>query len=123
MIGANLPLYLLELFLLMVVGACSAILMIYASISIGHLLSKHKGLASVGAFLGITVAMDTLASLAAYFLSDFGPFNRWVEGIIYNPQPSAFHIAFWAAILLYLICGAIFFVITQQVLTKKLNLE
>ena len=58
--GSSLNLLIFELILSSIVGVISSILMIYVSIAIGQLFSQHRIIASFGAYIGITIAIQII---------------------------------------------------------------
>jgi len=96
----------------------SSILMVYASVSIGHLSSKHRFISSVGAYIGLNAAIQMIsASVIAFggFL-----FEDWLPEL----SVKGVWIFVISALLLYqLVFGTVFFVITNGILGKRLNLE
>lgn len=116
-------LMLLEVGLLLLVSLCYFILLTYAAITVGQLWSAHKLLGAFGAFL----ALNTLSQVITIFVSWLGgkilmavefP-SRWA-----NEHAAALvHGGFWVIILWCGLLGAACFVITDQLLKKKLNLE
>lgn len=94
------------------------ILIVYASIASGHLFSRHKMLASFGAFL----VLNTLAQI--YFM-----LVRWIPGIAhFSLHMSANDFVNYQFVFLYgfifsgLLCAA-YFAATNFILSKQLNLE
>lgn len=116
MYGGKWILLLGELALISLLTVVSSILMVYASIAVGQLLSKHK---VVGAFISFAIANTVIQFLgirAAAFYMD------WVSdsfrGIIQNPE---MHLLVWIAVLLIGCVG--FFFGTNYVLQRRLNLD
>jgi hypothetical protein len=129
---ASVPLFLLEILVLILFTVAKETLKIYASIALGHLAKKHRVLWAILAYFGIT----TLESLARGLVISNGLFSRleaWAEeadwGIIYtNGTWSVTGIGMLAGIiglliLVYLIMSAVYFIVTKVILTRKLNLE
>jgi len=58
-LGASAYLLTLEVILVILISLASGILLVYASIAIGHLFNRHKMLASFGAF----IALNTLTQI------------------------------------------------------------
>lgn len=118
-IGVNLAAFILEMLLLMVLGAVQGTLMIYASIAIGHTIHKHRVLGAVGAYIGLSVAIQFASSIAMLPLGLTSFRTDW-----YSMNPTAaFHMIMLASAILCLIVGAILFFITTYILGRQLNLE
>lgn len=99
------------------------ILMIYLSIAIGHLFGKHRILASFGAFLGITFAMQSSTSILVLYV--FKPLIEKIEEFqtSFTVINHALMTLLNVSDILNLIFSAIFFFITSYILQKKLNLD
>ncbi len=113
-----------EFFIQIVVGAIvsslSSFLMIYVSIAIGHLSNNHKKMLSIGAFLGI-YAFISFISGKIFFRTVFDlPPMQYAPTSHTMVYPFSF---IWLAIGLSVLYGAIFYIVTNVLLTKRLNLE
>lgn len=109
---------LLEFCLMMMVSFATGYLLIYLSLSIGHLFSKNRVAMSVIAFIALNAVLNTLI---ARLLS---PFFRSFSDIINGMGGTAgFHAAMWSAIAGELILCAVYFAGTEFILRRKLNLE
>lgn len=91
------------------------ILMIYSSISLGHLFNKRKILCSFGAFIILNLIMNTITStIGLSFTKSFPdvsqPFTM-IHGVILG------------AIILNLLFFIAYFLITNYIIKNKLNLE
>lgn len=98
----------------------STILTVYAAIALGHLFNKHKVLASFGMYIALkTVSQILMTLFSAAFFS--GRNFRLAFG---NMPDIAQINSFLMASIIY--CGLIttcYFVLTNYILKKKLNLE
>lgn len=103
-----------------IVTALSSALEIYAAISVGHLVPKHKLLAGFGAFVGFGVVEQIVVSLFGDFVNrkslfwaadNFGDTLSDVSGVL------LFCIAF------SVVFGVLFYFLTSWILKRKLNLE
>lgn len=111
-----------EMLLLMLGALALGILVVYLSIALGHQLSSKKLLGSFGAFLVVTTAIQTISAVAITVLGgleDFGLLD-WVGRLRLN---TVVHMGMWCGILYEVFFAAVCFVITNQLLTKRLNLE
>ena len=113
--------------LLLLVTVIANVYQIYASMAIGHLFNSRRVAFSVGAYLAISVASSTIGSIIPYVFSRteaFSPFMNSIMGLLYGAGyvDSLWSIygVFIAAALLQLVA---FFITTERILTKKLNLE
>ncbi len=95
-------------------GICS-ILTIYASISIGQLFSRHKVMASFIAYAAINSVMQIIASLLQlpiYSLSE----DTYSFYEVFSP-------IIWGAMVLSVVLIIVFYLITEYITRKKLNLD
>ncbi len=116
----------LEILVLMVLYTMGSIYRAYASMAIGQLAKRHKIVLSVAAYLGIGVAGMILLVTAGNVLSldIFDPFISiafgWMDTL---SAVSAVQTVMIFLIVLAVIQIAVFHIITEQLLRKKLNLE
>lgn len=113
-------LYLFEFIILVIVGSLASLYQIYASMAIGHLAKKNRILMSVVAYIAISMILSFISG----FLSVFGIFA--IENTAYvsiNAGEIFLHGFLIVSIVLSIIEIAVFFVITERILSKKLNLE
>jgi hypothetical protein len=104
-------LHIVEFVLMVLIMPISGILLIYASIAIGHQVSKHKLLIALGAFVGLsTVSMALLAMFTDFLM-------------VRISVPATVHTALWIFIGFHTLMAAIYFFITNTLLSKRLNLE
>lgn len=116
--GINMYLFGIEFIITGLSQLAVSILMIYASISLGHLFSKRKILCSFGAFIGLSIIMNTIISTIAIH-------SRDIINIFSNIEDKflATHTFFGSAIVINTIFFIAYFAITNYVLKNKLNLE
>ena len=107
---------LLELLLLFLVSMAVGYLQLYLSMSIGHLFNKNRVAMSVIAFIAINALVSMLLSALPAWNFDFDPFEN-LAGM------TQFQAAIGIAILVELVHAAVYFLGTEFILRKKLNLE
>lgn len=115
-------LYGVEFIVLILLGTISSILMIYFSISLGQLFNRNKLLAAVGAYLVINTALQVLSSLLFIPLS-FPNVNGILTSFLTANPYLSLHLALGAGILGALLLSTAFFLGTNYLLSRKLNLE
>lgn len=108
-----------EMILLVLIGMAGGVLMVYLSLAIGHLVSRHKLLASIGAFVGI----QTVANAAGMVLSDIISKVFDFETLSLESSIGTLHGLIWVLIIFSLVFCGIYFFITNYILKRKLNLE
>ncbi len=94
----------------------SGILMIYAAIALGHLFNKHKLLASFGMYIVLGTISKIFLSVYALSIGHFENIEN--VGTFFESQ-----IAFFLVFIYVTVIAAVYFLLTQYILKKKLNLE
>lgn len=118
-IGLEIYAVIIEIIIAIIVQLVKSVIMIYASISIGHLFSKHRILSSFGAFIVLNLITTAISSFIgiAFSLSD-------LPSLLDNIESSwPIHLFLIFAILFNLIFFIAYFIITNYILKNKLNLE
>jgi hypothetical protein len=120
--GLSSFLFIAEILLTILMSLASGILIFYASMAIGHLFNRHKILASIGAFIALSTITQILFVLLVSILPSIP--NDILFGLtnLLNPEASM-HLAVWFAILTAGILATCYFVITNYILSNRLNLE
>ncbi len=114
-------LYVLEFIILVIVSSLAALYQIYASMAIGHLAKKNRILMSVVAYIAISMILSFIGG----FLGVSGIFL--MEKVTYASAMELGEMFLQSLIIFSIIASIIqlaaFFVITERILSKKLNLE
>jgi hypothetical protein len=123
LIGASTYLLAIEIIIIFIMGMASSILIIYASIAIGHLFNKHRVLAALGAFLALNTVTQILFVLLSLFpnIADFN--NLHVSSNDWSVLQPVIHGVMWYVIACAVLLSAGYFAITNIILSKRLNLE
>lgn len=97
----------------------SQILHLYAAIGLGHLLSKHRVLGAFAAFIALGVVFSIIKGI---FSTEFS-----VDTAMYMMSMNNMSLFSSSALIFrsisYTVQGVVYFVITNYVLSKRLNLE
>lgn len=117
--GLNVPAITTEIIITTLISLTTSILMIYASISIGHLFTRHKILASFGSFLALSMANQAISSIIVLIASVIEPKFLTDQTV----APSYVNILIIGAMVIDLLFGAAYYFITKYILQKHLNLE
>jgi hypothetical protein len=118
-LGLNSVSYLFEAFLAGFTGIMNGILMIYAAISLGHLLNRHKNLGAFGAFIGLSIVSQIVMTLLGQ-IAELTRFSGWFDAL---PATAAAHVAMLLLSALNILFAAAYFLITNHILSRRLNLE
>lgn len=109
-------LLLFEVFLLGLVSIFCSILLMYASMSLGQLSNRSRKMASFGFFLALSLATEFILGIVGRCFSDLFTVH-WMS------HPYGVHTLLWFFIGLTSLFSAAYFVISNYMLTRKLNLE
>lgn len=121
----NLLCYGIELLVTSLCASWAFSMKAYASMSLGHLVQKHRLLGSVGFYIAIDFA-ESVAGVILMFLigSVFGEaFTRFFESFDLYRALGTIHVILIGSSVVYLIVAMIYFMISKVILEKKLNLE
>ncbi len=121
--GANviaIPLEWLVLGILSIIASC---LHIYACLSIGSLANKYRLGAAFLAYLGFSLARQTIFSVSVAVIAPFAPEN-WLDAL-FSAQSTAvqLHLGGLAVLVYLLISCAVNYAISQYILSRHLNLQ
>lgn len=119
--GQQAAIFTIELTVGCIIGVCSSILMVYASIALGHLFQKHRVLASFGAYLVIMFVLQVISTLILSI-----PVIQWAVEVESSGAMAVSWITgrlFPLYLVLDVLYGAAFFLLTKYIFTRKLNLE
>ncbi len=105
------------LLLLVIVGAAlTAVGHIYAALSLGHLANSHRVAWAFGAYIGINILISTAGNLLGE-LADRFDWHFQLRGA------SAVNLLMLLILIGELLTFAVFFVTSERILSKRLNLE
>ena len=98
----------------------STTLMIYMSISIGQIF-KRKLIGSLGAFIGVSFIVNTITGI----IGNSGIIDSWMNIDMQNSAQAIarFNYFVWLMIGFYIVKIAVYYGVTNHLMTKKLNLE
>lgn len=117
--------FVVEIIALILTVAISNMLMYYTCITIGQTAKKNRILMSVGAYFLIYIISQVVATIAIIVISVLSTAGA-LDGIaiFFSRYPElTIQLFLLAFILMYVVISAIFWRITQSIMTKKLNLE
>lgn len=97
----------------------SGILMIYAAVALGHISPRHKILVSLAWYAALGFASTTLLFI---FLTRIRAPLQEITGVINDGMAINLGIV-WYVLLPAVVLGAIYFVLTNYILERRLNLE
>jgi hypothetical protein len=116
-------LFMVELLLAAIVALASSVLIIYASIAIGQLFNKHRILSSLGAFIVLSTVSQILITIV-YAVPGFAFFRANASGANDLQAAEPFmHLFIWLFIIVVGLLSAGYFIVTNRILSRRLNLE
>lgn len=118
--GASTFIVSFEIIVLGLLSLASAILTIYAAIALGHLFSKYKLLISFGMYIVLRTVSQMLIMLFAFIFTDRAEFrigNNLVPNVLQINSFLLLSIFYFGAITIG------YFILSNYILKKKLNLE
>jgi hypothetical protein len=120
--GTSLNVLIFEIMMLIVISTISSILMIYVSIAIGQLFNQHRIVASFGAYIVITIALQIIGSI---LMAIFALGN--LDAVISQGQDGEamqmIHLLINGSTLCNVILCVGFYFATQYIMKNRLNLE
>ncbi|MBR5931434.1 MAG: hypothetical protein IKZ95_05340 [Lachnospiraceae bacterium] len=125
----NMVLYILEAIIFVIVALATGLLLMYFCISIGQLVNRKKILLAFGVLFGIYMLgqiIGTIGIIVGPILVQNEAFRAFLQNIsdwFELHVTSGVHIIAWIMILLQAIFGFIYFLITERIMTKRLNLS
>lgn len=119
--SASVSLITFEIFIGILLSLITGILLIYAAIAIGHLFSKHKMLASFGAFIVFNIIQQIFFMLSVNLLSGVAQYMN-IQLTLNNNQ-EIIKLIFALGIIFIGLFGTAYFALTNFILSKRLNLE
>ncbi len=114
--GSNYIVFTVEMLAMALLGLIYFILNVYTAIAVGQLFHNHKIIGSVGAYIGINTAVQTIATIIIMMLGYFVHIS--MNDI--NAIPEFILPMF---LLFLLVFNIIFYSVTKYLFQKKLNLE
>lgn len=123
MFGTSLYLLTFEMILSALTTLIAGIMVIYASLAIGHLFSQHKILASLGAFVALNTLSQFLFMLSNLLLPDYFIGNTHISTLDPDSIIMFGELIIFYGILFTGLLSAAYFAVTNYILSKKLNLD
>ncbi len=111
--------------ILILLSLLKSIYQIYAALAIGQTANKHRILLSLGAYIGISVAMTILFALITVAADQMG-ISQWLNDNLNGTEENILQISQFGMAALFVgtvIQLAGFHVITERILSLKLNLQ
>lgn len=119
----SVALFILEMLALGTIGLASNALIIYASIAVGHLVSKHRVLTSLGAYIAMNAITQILFAVTVIILGNILPMNHLSAVYdFHSMDPTIHYMMLYAIVFMGLLSGG-YFILVNYILARHLNLE
>lgn len=122
-VGLHWILYCLEILLLALAAIGTSILCVYLALAIGHIANSHKIACSVAAYIGLSVVNSAISNSAINLLIRSEKLIDLIRAIAGTSEIAAWHISFLSSLAFALIFFVAYFLLTNYVLKRHLNLE
>ncbi len=125
----NIVLYLIEWLLIFLVALSTSFLMMYFCISIGQLVNRKKLLLAFGVLFGLYMLGQILATVLIIVgpaLENIEALRNFVQNLFdwaAAHRIATLHIVSLAVLLGQSILGFVYFLVTERIMTKRLNLS
>lgn len=117
------PLYVVETIVLGLIMIASSILELYGAMALGHLSNKRRVAMSFLWYVVISVVMTFVLGVMVWF-GDATGLDYWLSELTMHWSAEfAVHMGLLVGVIGYAIKSAVFFLMTNIILTRKLNLE
>lgn len=124
-LGPVFGIYVVLFLILMVAGILKSVYQAYASMALGQLFEGHRVVGSCVSYIGISVAISVITGVVMVFISLALPdywLTDWLYGMRYRMDLVGILYLLWL-LLVSAVQIILFHVITERVLSTKLNLE
>lgn len=116
-------LILIEGIVIVILSLLKSIYQVYAALAIGQLTGKHRILLALGAYVGISMAVSIITFIFTWIFAECGVM-KWIDDMFQDGQNDMLiQLGLLGAFLFTLLQLAAFHVVTERILTKKLNLQ
>lgn len=119
-------LLMVEVFVLFVISMAETILQIYAAIMIGQLANKHRVLLAVGAYFGMSLALNVIATVAGNVANLLGQnlLSNTIDAFFTGGgYPALIHGGLLISMVWLAVLCVVFFAVTEYLMRRNLNLE
>lgn len=114
--GKTYTLVIIEFILMIISSLIQSILLIYVSIALGHLFNGHRVLGSFVAYFVITTAVQIITTILMVIVAR-------ISGANFESIEAIPHIVFPFSIAVSLLLSALYYISTNYIFSRKLNLE
>lgn len=110
--------------LLLLVSVATSVLQIYMSIALGNLFDKNRALASFGMYLAVSMAFQVLFYIGVVIVASVDPTLEWFSMLVRGvDELGTIMIIIGLMLTAEAVIGAVFFLVTNYILERRLNLQ
>lgn len=119
-LGMNLGLYGFLIIIGVIVGTFSAILMIYAAISIGQMFGRHKVMGSIVSYIGLYILQQTITSIITLPFTIDKTINSIEDAASFGAIMNSSLLSGFAIAAVF---GVFYYILTVVLMKNKMNLD
>lgn len=119
-LGMNLGLYGFLIIIGVIVGTFSAILMIYAAISIGQMFGRHKVMGSIVSYIGLYILQQTITSIITLPFTIDKTINSIEDAASFGAIMNSSLLSGFAISAVF---GVFYYILTVVLMKNKMNLD
>ncbi|MGI6765821.1 MAG: hypothetical protein ACOX4R_01240 [Lentihominibacter sp.] len=112
-----------EFIILGIFGVLKSIYQVYASLCIGQLVNRHRILLAVGAYIGINIVLGVIFSIVVSFVDTAHIESLFEDAVRVLGETGLANAVMGVMILVTVIQLVIFHIVSERIMTKKLNLQ
>lgn len=116
----------IELLIIVIAGLLKSIYQVYASLAIGQLVNKHRILLALGAYIGINIALSVIAMILMTIAGATGMSDWFITTLDINDADSMINVSQTLIAVIFGLTAiqlAAFHVVTERIMSLKLNLQ
>jgi len=121
--AAQVIIYIIECFVLIIFSILLSALILYACMSLSMLVNRNRGLFTFAAFIAISTAIQSLSAILSLALRDYGIFNFNENIFSSSSSYQVSQVMITSSIVIEIIGCAVFYLITRYMLKNRLNLQ
>ena len=119
-LGMNLGLYGFLIIIGVIVGTFSAILMIYAAISIGQMFGRHKVMGSIVSYIGLYILQQTITSIITLPFTIDKTINSIEDAASFGAIMNS---SLLSGFVIAAVFGVFYYILTVVLMKNKMNLD
>lgn len=117
--------YVIEGIAVILVAMLCMMLLYYACIAVGQMFNKNRILAAIGVYYGYYTVTQIIGTVLVIMFTFFVETELFKSIAVFfeNHTAAGIHIVLCGVLVLAVVLGFVYYVVTKSIITKKLNLE